>query len=337
LALRRTQRTLPSSAWWSDASTGAGGRFLVEGLPDRPGHVAASRWPVDREVVEVLALVPDVAVDGEPLDLVIPDPAPLIPAASGSVTVLLRDATRPVLDASVSVSGEAGRLGSGRLVAPGRVRFEDVPYGRWTISGTVPGCAPFEVDDVVLDESRPDREVTVDLRAGSAVVGRVRNFASLGSRRAELRLRGADGVAIDGMIDRDGSFIVRSIKPGALYRLELELSDSRAQEQHWMGVLPSPLVVSEGTADLGDVEFVRGGRLRVGFLNRASPMERGRLRLDSGSSRVRIELDPFTFPIELVVPIGPIEASFTCADGEYVAEAMVNERGAARALLAKRG
>ena len=314
LELRRERLTIPRAAFRDDTSTDRDGRFEFRELEDAPCHVAASRWPVASDTIEVLALVPSIPVDGEPVELTIPDAPAIASVPHGSILVELRDGDEPVIAfESLELENESTRIPADRFAAPGRVRFDEVPLGTWTLAGRVVDRAPFTVPAIVLSPDHPERTVTVALDPGVTLSGRVRDFAAMHSRNATLRALGPDAIAIPGRIDEDGAFVVRGLRPGETYQLEL---DTLTRDLvHWIADMPAPWVVAAATQELGEVAFVQGGLLDVELGDAAFDPRSAEVEVVCGPRHESVVLRPRQRHFTIALPPGPAKVSLRTADG----------------------
>lgn len=172
------------------AHSEADGSFRVDDLPDRPCHVVARVEALDgpggRTTESSRAALSEVRPDAEGLVLVLPPRSEAQPVAAGSLDVrVVEDATGRPLAGAVAELFDGTTILYGVAAGEGRVRFDAVPRGEWT------------------------------LRAGSGRFGRA-IVAGLRAEGGEREVRVARGAPVRGKLqDAGGPGLVHLVAEGA--------------------------------------------------------------------------------------------------------------------------
>jgi hypothetical protein len=120
----------------------------------------------------------------------------------------------PPIDFRVWIGEGPGRI-EARKTAPGRFRFDRVPWGGWVVRATAPGFLSHVGEPMALGPGDAPRPVDVRLVRGIVLRGRVEGPPGLDLAGGRLAFLPDDGSSASwGRFERDGSYEVGGLRPG---------------------------------------------------------------------------------------------------------------------------
>ena len=297
------------------------GAFVVEDLPKGRCHVVASYGGGRAFVIEA-----DVSTNTQDLVLRLAGNEPLVADMTGSIdlTLISPDPRRLIFDDSVVELGRPGWMVGGRMVAPGRFRFESLPLESMELKVTARPWRHEPPRELLLTAEKPHLDLVIHLRAGVNLRGRVASVEFSKMNNRAIRFVPESGPGVVGPIAASGAFEVAGLEPQAAYRIEMEAFEPPNEKRYWAVASPRPF--RTGASDVTGiiVESLAGSAFTLGPLPEVELPSRVTLRveLSSGGSPLRMVVEVIERRVgphqPLVVPAGP--ARFVLeADGQDLA------------------
>lgn len=324
LAAEELREQLRSNAFWrTEAAAHAVrvevarelGRFVLRGLGAGPWHVAAMRGRDAKGSEWEVVVRADVAEGSEDLALPLPgcsEPLPWEDAdassmgttASGAVVVQLRDAGsgHPVLRTRGVVLRRGEQRLMGRVRAPGRSDFVDVPSGSWRLQIDAPGFARVTRDVEVAAGGQV--ELAIALEPGLVAKGQIDLAALPAHRSASLFFQSEDGGGtVSGALARDGGYELPGLVAGRSYWRWLSCAESESRSSLW--VAREGALAAADAARGGASEWLPAAVLVVRFTRREQLGRDATLVVFDGDDRVITVRQPVSeWGLERVVPAG---------------------------------
>ncbi|HKE01439.1 MAG TPA: sigma-70 family RNA polymerase sigma factor, partial [Planctomycetota bacterium] len=244
----------------AEATSGEDGRFDIGELPRASVHLVAS---VRRAVTEngwntVHAIARDVAPSSTDVVLAVPPEPPRPQTFSVEANVVDARTGEPV-------SGHDAQLQGRGLLAPvpveaGRIRFDGVTAGSWTVDVRAPGYVPYRADGLALTSGM--EPLSIAMEPGGALRGRVDGPARSATTEMVVRVLAERGEGNSGRVDPDGSYAVRGLPSGRAW----VTASVRGDEFEWVPI-GSPIVeVRRGPDEtVHDLHLTRAGRVSIDF------------------------------------------------------------------------
>ena len=237
----------------------ADGSFRVEDVPGRPCHVVARvespDGPGAGSTESSRVALTEVRPDAEGLVLVLPPRSEAQSVAAGSLDVrVIEDATSRPLAGAVAELFDGTTILYGAAAGEGRVRFDAVPRGDWTLRA---GSARFGrafVGGVRADDDASERVVRV--ARGATVRGRLEDVGGPGL----VHLLADDAVvpwfwSPSALVSADGAFTLDGV-PAGRYRVAVTRNSSAADAV----ACPDALEVRPGDAEVTFASRVSAAR-----------------------------------------------------------------------------
>jgi len=188
------------------------GRFELPDLPPGPWQLVAREREEDGPE-DAATLVAGGAAGAEEVLLTLP-PRRAEPGGVLEGTVREDGSDVPLLDFRVWL-GEGPDRTLARKTAPGRFRFERVPWGEWTLHAAAPGFLPHTGAPMALGPEGAPGPIEIRLTRGIVLRGRVEGPPGLDLAGARLAFLPDDRSSASwGRFERDGSYEVGGLRPG---------------------------------------------------------------------------------------------------------------------------
>jgi carboxypeptidase family protein len=255
---------------WSEMAAEDAGRFEVRGLPAGPYHLMASLQQQDVATGEwptVETRLADVASDARDLVLFLPASPPAPPTGILEVAVLDTSSGRPVVRLRATLRSDRRTFDAYLTIAPGRVRIEDVPEGKWRLSVTAPGYAEWTRDGIQVPAGDEPTRVEARLDRGIELRGVAREVGGASLGKGRVFLTGLRTASLSGSIDADGRYSVTGLHAGARYRVTATSGSMPNGYPRWFslpgdGILEAPANARELIRDL-DLVLAAGIVIRM--------------------------------------------------------------------------
>jgi len=304
------------------------GAFAVRDLPRGSCHAVARRGSFHGDSAEV-EVAADLPCDAQDVRLVLP--AEELPAEPprGSIDVVLvaPPGCPPVTsERRITLAGRDLRVG-GRLVEPGRVRFEGLRFGVYDLTVNLPRCLAVRRDGIALDEQRPQVELEVVLESGARATGRVTGFDGSRLRQRRLRLCEEPDVVHSCDLAPDGTFDVGGLRSLAPYRVEIEAVDPAgpggARRRWWVAADGGAVRVPAGGASGLEIVAVPAGLLEL-FVDEALLSPDTTLRVEpEGAAAITATIAPLRHFRSFVLPPGRVRLACGRGAEETASDAVV--------------
>ncbi|MBI1851625.1 MAG: carboxypeptidase regulatory-like domain-containing protein [Planctomycetes bacterium] len=261
------------------------GSFTVEGLPEGPYHVQASRAvrkpPDPRGYSEKdfedptpsdPSVATNVSTDASDVILTVPADQPMPPEVRLEGSVCDSETGRAIVAFGARLNSDRENLGDGQHVTLGRFRFPSVPIGSYRLRIWADSYVEYD-SQIEVDAASAAAPLAIRLDRGSSVRGVVHGPDGIDLTNSVLELRTFDGNRFGGSawIARDGTYRMSGVRPGR-YRACLDAWNRFANIPRLAPTRVTTIDISGTSGDAGfNVELGPAGRLTLSVQTASLP------------------------------------------------------------------